>query len=124
MEMEQRDNKTMDFKTVKRKLYIEKAKRKLKEFGEFAKEVYNENKQIILPVAGGLVVKAMKDGYKTHKRNKERREEECRMYDYRTHNWTESRRPLTPREYDQLQDYIDNGGRIRDWLKMKKLHKD
>lgn len=118
------EEKTVDFKEMRWKLKLEKAKRKAKEIGDFARVVFNENKQYIIPAAGAIAVKAMKDGYKSHKRNKERREAACRKYDYRAHRWVESRRPLTAREEDQLQRYIDDGGRIRDWLLMKRLEKD
>lgn len=60
-------------------------------------------------IAAPLMALGIKRVVKDHNDKKERNARECEHYDWRTHTWYTSRRPLTSREKLELDRMYDEG---------------
>lgn len=106
---EQTNDKTVDFKDVKRRMKIEQIKRKV-----FA--TIENNAHIIVPAVGALLLKAVKDVYRDSRKRKEERNVNSRVYDRRMDSWSEATRPLTAREGLELDRRYAAGERKKEIL--------
>ena len=120
----------MDKDDTLKKFDWELKKRKVKDAAHNAKArattfYYNHEGDIkaIAPVVGGLLIVGAKGAIKDHRKQKERDEADSWHYDFRDHEWYESRRPLNNREKLELKRYYDAGMSKGDALKKMRLLK-
>lgn len=82
-----------------------------------------ENLKKVAPfvISGAAIV--AKNVYRDHRKNKERRESECEFYDFRDHQWYNSKRPLTGREKLEMEELNKAGVSKGEYLKRKRILK-
>lgn len=104
------NDKTVDFKDIKRRMKIEQIKRKI-----FS--TIEDNLHIIVPAVGAIALKVIKDVYRDARENKEERDLRCKFYDRRTDSYSWSKRPLKPREALELDERYARGERKKEVLR-------
>lgn len=107
---EQTNDKTVNFKDIKRKMRIEQIKRKI-----FS--TIEDNMHIIVPAVGALTLKIIKDAYRDARESKEERNLQCKFYDRRTDSYSWSKRPLKQKEALELDERYARGERKKEILR-------